>query len=410
MQFSARVNANSHFFRIIILTSVLFLICPLISILVAYWVLLRENKERCIWLFAVLMACYISFVNISKSISSDPDLPWYTEQYLEAGNLSYIQYVMGFGLNGKGRELFFPTFNYLVYFIAGDNVALYRFIHSLVCYILVFFAIIRFATYLKIDSRKIVIPFVVVHLFSMDFYLLSNHFTTVPCLFLFYYGFVLNISFMIKRMIIPFACMVLSHTSTILFFPLVYLPFFHKELTRRSIVFYLIGILLFLFIQPIAEFLGMFVAGSDTILSYALKRASSDTTFELPPLGLSKILFLILEIGVLLYYYIQIKVKQIDASVLKRHIGLINSIIILNLFILINIHQLELSNRLFTYSAVLSVFPLCYLVQKYRLKENVITLFFVIMQLLLVLYFMNSIYIYEIPFGILINPFHLLFQ
>ena len=28
------------------------------------------------------------------------------------------------------------------------------------------------------------------------------------------------------------------------------------------------------------------------------------------------------------------------------------------------------------------------------------------MQLLLVLYFMNSIYIYEIPFGILINPFH----
>ena len=41
------------------------------------------------------MACYISFVNISKSISSDPDLPWYTEQYLEAGNLSYIQYVMG---------------------------------------------------------------------------------------------------------------------------------------------------------------------------------------------------------------------------------------------------------------------------------------------------------------------------
>ena len=163
-------------------------------------------------------------------------------------------------------------------------------------------------------------------------------------------------------------------------------------------------------IQPIAEFLGMFVADSDTILSYALKRASSDTTFELPPLGLSKILFLMLEIGVLLYYYIQIKVKQIDAGVLKRHIGLINSIIILNLFILINIHQLELSNRLFTYSAVLSVFPLCYLVQKYRLKENVITLFFVIMQLLLVLYFMNSIYIYEIPFGILINPFHLLFQ
>ena len=45
MQFSARVNANSQFFMIIILTTVLFLICPLISILVAYWVLLRENKE-----------------------------------------------------------------------------------------------------------------------------------------------------------------------------------------------------------------------------------------------------------------------------------------------------------------------------------------------------------------------------
>lgn len=316
---------------------------------------------------------------------------------------------MGFGLNGKGRELFFPTFNYLVYFIAGDNVALYRFIHSLVCYILVFFAIIRFTTYLKIDNRKIVIPLLWYTCFPWIFtysqtilrQFLACSFLLWICVEYFFYD---------KKMIIPFACMVLSHTSTILFFPLVYLPFFHKELTRKSIVFYLIGILLFLLIQPIAEFLGMFVADSDTILSYALKRASSDTTFELPPLGLSKILFLMLEIGVLLYYYIQIKVKQIDAGVLKRHIGLINSIIILNLFILINIHQLELSNRLFTYSAVLSVFPLCYLVQKYRLKENVITLFFVIMQLLLVLYFMNSIYIYEIPFGILINPFHLLFQ
>ena len=110
MQFSARVNANSHFFRIIILTSVLFLICPLISILVAYWVLLRENKERCIWLFAVLMACYISFVNISKSISSDPDLPWYTEQYLEAGNLSYIQYVMGLWVKWKRPRVVFSYF------------------------------------------------------------------------------------------------------------------------------------------------------------------------------------------------------------------------------------------------------------------------------------------------------------
>ena len=99
MQFSARVNANSHFFRIIILTSVLFLICPLISILVAYWVLLRENKERCIWLFAVLMACYISFVNISKSISSDPDLPWYTEQYLE-----FVLYSVCYGVWVKWKR------------------------------------------------------------------------------------------------------------------------------------------------------------------------------------------------------------------------------------------------------------------------------------------------------------------
>ena len=267
MQFSARVNANSQFFMIIILTTVLFLICPLISILVAYWVLLRENKERCLWLFAVLMACYISFINISKSISSDPDLPWYTEQYLEAGNLSYIQYIMGFGLNGKGRELFFPTFNYLVYFIAGDNVALYRFIHSLVCYILVFFAIIRFTTYLKIDNRKIVIPLLWYTCFPWIFtysqtilrQFLACSFLLWICVEYFFYD---------KKMIIPFACMVLSHTSTILFFPLVYLPFFHKELTRKSIVFYLIGILLFLLIQPIAEFLGMFVADSDTILCF----------------------------------------------------------------------------------------------------------------------------------------------
>lgn len=88
----------------------LLLLFPLGAVFVSMFLLLGKKGGKYIWLFSLMVASYLSFINCSKDIMSDPDLPWYTTQYLMAGDMKFIPYIFQFGMNGKGRELFFSNF------------------------------------------------------------------------------------------------------------------------------------------------------------------------------------------------------------------------------------------------------------------------------------------------------------
>lgn len=388
----------------LIVTLLVFLVFPLGALIMVFAKLISASNYRNLWSFAIVTALYISFINASKVIDSDPDLPWYTEQYAMAGQMNYIEYIFWFGLNGKGRELFFPTFNYIVYFIAGDNVDFYRFIHSMVCYTLSFSAIIRFCKYMNIDAWKVIFPITWFACFPWIFtYSQTILRQFLACSFLlcilvehFFYG---------KKMWLLFVCMFLSHTSTLIFLPFIYIRFFHKPLTVRTSLVYVAGAASLLFLQSIAGYVAGFLGDGDNALTYAVGRAAQDTTFELPPLGPSKILFLLFAIYVCLssYYKSKIRAKVLPYNA-DVHVPLINCIAIFSLFVLGNLRQLELSNRLFTYVTVMSCFPAVYMVERYRPSKQLCRAFFVVMNIMLVAYYLTCMFDYRAPFGVILLP------
>ena len=381
----------------ILIPLIIFYISPIISLFIAFYILTKKNQELPLINFAILTSLYIALINITKSTALDADLQWYSDQYLEAGQLSYLDYIFSFGINGKGKELFFPTFNYIVYFFIGDDVILYRAVHSFTCYTLLFYAIYRFAKYLRIKFSYVGIIIIVLShfpwIFTYSATILRQFLAASILIWIIVERFCYN-----KKMIIPVICMFLSHTSSLLFVPLLYLPFFKKEISKSTCIYYILGLLFLILIQPITELLYNIVGNSIPALTYTLERASKDTTFELPPLGISKILFLLGEviIPLLLYYRRKIRPHNI--------MGIINIVIILNIFILINLSQLELSNRLFLYSTFLLSIILCYLFTKIRLGNSVLWSIFLIFEILLTIYYNTSIHAYNIKFGIIFLP------
>lgn len=275
----------------------------------------------------------------------------------------------------------------------------------MICYSLSFYAIVRLGNFIKQSNRQIIVSLVWFACFPWIFtysqtilrQFLASSFLMIILVEHFLYK---------KKMFILSICMVLTHTSTFIFLPFLYLPFFKKPLTKKTIVFYLIGIVLLASFQMLSQTLSnVFATTGDNALTYVLDRASADTTFELPPLGIDKILFLIVISGVCLYTYYNIRTRQ---KVLFEshffHIGLINTIVVFCVFIIANLRQLELSNRFFSYTAMLSAVPIVYLTSKYRPSNEAVQIYFYMMQIMLVLYFTHSMYRYDIPLGIMFLP------
>lgn len=391
-----------------ILLYFLLLIFPLGAVALGFALLLSQNNKNAIIHFAFITALYISFVNISKPIASDPDLPWYTEQYKMAGKMNLIKYIFWFGVNGQGRELFFPAYNYVIYFIAGNNLNLYRFILSMTCYMLSFYGIMRMGEYMRVSYWKISIPIIWFACFPWIF----TYSQTILRQFLagsFLMYIIVERFFYKKKVIIASICMVLTHTSSFIFLPFLFISYFRKPLKLQTSFAFFLVFLAFFFIQDIAGLLFFLIGSSDNALSYVLFRASSNTTFELPQLGIGKILFLLMfsVVCIVTYYNSSIRRKILIRNA-KSHIAIINTFVIFCTFVISNIQQLELSNRLFTYATFLSAFPLYYIIRYFKIVKSEGSAFFIIMNLLLMVYFTHSSFTYEIPFGLLIYPLQFL--
>lgn len=393
-----------------ILAIIIFLIFPLGAVIFAFAFLLTNNNRSAFLQFAIIYILYISFVNISKEVSSDPDLPWYTEQYKMAGKMSYVKYVFWFGVNGKGRELFFPTYNYFVYFIAGNNINLYRLILSITCYSFSFYGILRMGEYMKVPYWKISIPIIWFACFPWVFTysqtILRQFLASSMLMMILVERFFYN-----RKMIIPSICMVLTHSTAFIFLPFLYVSAFRKPVKIRTALSFLLVLLAFVFIQSIASYLHSFLGSSDNALSYVLKRASANTIYELSPLGIGKILFLLFfSIVCIFSYYISSVRKRVLKYKSEKHVTFVNVFVIFSAFVVANKEQLELSNRLFSYAAMLSAFPFLYLINYYKTNKAVCLSFFGIMNLLLILYFTHSKYYnYDIPYGLLIHPMQFLY-
>jgi hypothetical protein len=332
----------------------LYIFNPLLGLLLAFLFLIAaaDTKYRYVGtnalflqFISILLAFYLGCINSTKSSYNDPDLTWYLAGFLDAGKQDFLHYIFNFGLNGKGKELAFPFFNYIIYFIIGPSTTWYVILYTTVCYLFLNFAFLKFCRAIKVDYIFTVsglfliafLPFV----FAISAVILRQFLAGSVLMYILvrncFYG---------KKSWLLAIFMVLCHTTSFFFLPFLYAPFFNKYINKRTIFYYLAGLLVLIFIQQIAA-VSSVIFPNDSAVGYALDRASRDTTTELKVLTISKILFLVVLASVPVYI-IYVKNKSLRFN--KGLIRFSNLLMILVVFILINLNQVELTVRFNAYA------------------------------------------------------------
>ncbi len=373
-----RVQGLTKSASLIIITLLLFLINPLIgSLVLCLSILFSYNTNiKLTAIASFTIALFIGLINSTKV--PENDLVWYLSGYLDAGKMPLLDYLVNFGIMGAGKEFVFPLFNYIIYQFVGDNTKLYVIIHSLVSYGLLNFSIYKFGKALSIPQKYIITAIVVMSftpfIFTMSAILLRQFLASSLLMYI-----LVNKFFYKKNSYLLMVAMVLTHTSTFLFIPFLVLPFFGKPLNKKTVFYYILMIAVIFNIQPIAKAILPLVSNIP-VLRYIFTRASVDTTFDLGMLSVGKIItsVLTLLIPLLLIYFFKPRLKNEGGL-----IHFFNVLLMLVIFILANLDQSELSNRLNFY--VWQFFPFVFLLLAWTIRLDKI--FLSIVSVLLVFFF-----------------------
>tara|TARA_R110002049_G_scaffold2365_2_gene17255 strand:- start:12115 stop:13353 length:1239 start_codon:yes stop_codon:yes gene_type:complete len=348
---------------------IIFIINPLFGLvfLSFYLVLSDKNNSSLVKLTPFLVALFIGCVNSTKV--PENDLIWYLSEYLKAGNMSFLKYIASFGVLGNtigvlsnSKEIVFAIFNYVIYQILGDNTKLYVLLYSFIAYSFLNLAIYKFGKAIKIPIKFIITAIFIMsftpYIFTMSAILLRQFLAASLLMYILVNKLCYN-----KKSYFLILCMVLIHSSAFLFVPFLFIPFFKKTLLNKKTILYYFLIVLVLFnVQNIALIL-LPLFDNIPMFRYILTRASQDTTFDLGQLSIAKIITSILTVflPLILIYYLRPRLKKENGL-----IHFFNVLLVLVIFILANLHQSELSNRLNFY--VWQFFPFVFLLYIWYFK------------------------------------------
>jgi len=380
-----------------------FLTNPLFGVVTfgIYLILSIKNNDLILKSTSFLVAFFIGCVNSTKV--PENDLVWYLREYLKAGSMSFLEYLVNFGTMGNtvgilasSKETVFAIFNYVTYQFIGDNPKLYVLFYSFVAYSFLNLAIYKFGRVIKIPNRFIVTAIFIMsftpYIFTMSGILLRQFLAAALLMYI-----LVNKLFYNKKSYLLIICMFLIHSSAFLFVPFLFIPFLKKSLLNKNTILYYLLIILVLFnVQKIALML-LPIFDNITVFKYILTRASQDTTFDLGQLSFAKIITSVLTVflPLILIYYLK--------PGLKKEKGLIhffNIVLILVIFILANLHQSELSNRMNFY--VWQFFPFVFLLYVWHFKIHRLMLICIVVFIVIffIYYLSAGMWTYTLEFGI----------
>ena len=357
---------SSEKIRIESLFSILFLmffiVNPLFGLvfLGIYLILSNRTNRLLLKVTPFLVAFFIGCVNSTKV--PENDLVWYLSEYLKAGRMPFLEYLANFGVMGNtvgllasSKEIVFAIFNYIAYQFLGDNTKLYVLLYSFVAYSFLNLAIYKFGKAIKIPNKFIITAIFIMsftpYIFTMSAILLRQFLAASLLMYILVNKLCYN-----KKSYFLILCMVLIHSSSFLFLPFLFLSFFKKSLlNKKTILYYFFMVLVLFNVQKIALIL-LPLFDNVAVFKYILTRASQDTTFDLGQLSFAKIITSILTVSLplILIYFLRPRLKKENGL-----IHFFNILLVLVIFILANLHQSELSNRLNFY--VWQFFPFVFL-------------------------------------------------
>jgi hypothetical protein len=381
---------------------ILFFVSPLLGILsTAYYAMHANRSADRMYFFVVVCAIWVSLVNMCKVPESD--LINYVDAYQQASKLNLSSwFVIAAILPIPITDYGYVVYTGILSHILGESSYVFKFVTSFLVYLLMGCSIVKYASKLKLSAR-LVVTLVCILTFTPYIFTISLHlvrqFIASAILFFLVLRRTNYIEWreFIKKNWIYIILMVSFHKSSLFFAVLLCLPFLGKSITDHKFEYSVFCGALVVY-QILARVMAGAIGGSsDSALVGTLERASQNTTFELKPLSIIHILLVIWSI------ISSIVISYKSGS--RQNYGIkhtYNIIAILGIFILLNLHQVELSVRFYNY--LICFFPLLILVYVKRLKR--IPLFFICIINITwwILYVYNGVWTYDLPLNILVSP------
>lgn len=371
-------HRESYSTEIYLLSFLVFLLNPVLGVFSLFHVLISNfkiNKEKLFNLFVFLLAIFLTFINITKI--PENDLHFHGLQYLLAKEVEFFEY-----LTRIGKEPIGYAFNYIMYYLTGGSVKIWVLTFSFISYFLFFKAIQKFFLYIKAPKSLLILGLILGAFFPQLFSLSAHLIRQFIASSIFIYFAVDKIFYKKNRWWLV-VIGVLTHSSSIILYALVFFKFLGNFKKYKFLNFALLFVLIFY--QNIARLLKGFLGGINGTLDYILKRTSQDTTFDFGEFQLMNFILMFIMILVvvtskqitgkmyedkmkLLFNKIGIDVCSKRKEVEKNLRFFFSIMIMLSVFILINIKQSELSNRLFFY--VFFYFPFVIPLALLRFKQK----------------------------------------
>lgn len=326
---------------------VAFLISPLATIVIMALLVVKDKSigwtkgnKIYLLLFSVFCCVFVSLINMEKV--PENDLEWYVDRYSYASQMDFINFVLIASNATIEATLKEPLYGVIVWILnrcLDGNVYAFKFFISLMEYTLLTTAVIYFGRAFKMRMYLILTGILMMcfipYIFTMSLHLVRQILATS----ILFYVIVKNCFYGKKEWWAMFA-MVLIHSTTVLFIPLLLFPAFDKPL-KEAKFWYIGAIFALMAIQYIAGFLfGIGGFNEDSTVGYVLNRAQQDTTFESEALSASKILMII---SVLVFSIYSFFSKSAENTVGLRRFSFI--FIFLSVFILANLNQTQLVLR-----------------------------------------------------------------
>lgn len=347
----------------------LFLINPFVCIVcfAVYLNFQRKVNRKQFYFFYFLLAVFLGFINVTKLPESD--LAYHASGYTDARGVTIYQYLLSL----KFKEFIFYAYNYIFYYLSGGSVKFWILTITFLGYFPFFIAIHSFQVKISGKPNYIIFSICIAaffpQLFSLSAHLIRQFIAGSIALYFLVEKLVYKKN---KWWLIFLGAFI--HSTSIIIFAMGLVPFLKKRPNVTNISKYGFLVLILGGYQILSQ--SLLSTFSETAgIGYALERASRDTTFELAAFSITNYIFILILAFLLIK---RVYVNNLDKKI--NGVEFISNIIFIQIFfILINLHQAELSNRLFFYLCFFFplIIPLQFQQSNYGVLRKILTLFLI---------------------------------
>lgn len=367
----------------IILFVLIFPFLPFISVLLFTINIAASPRisKLTFYLFFALLSIYLGLINVTKVPESD--LINYYEYFFSVKDFPFLTYIFL-----VGKEPVFFIFNYIIYYLTNGSIDFYILITTIIAYTFFFSAILNFFQAIK-ASQKVVLFAIFFAAFFPQFFSISAHlvrqFMAASILF---YALVQKIFY--QKTVWPFLLLaVLTHSTSLLFMPLLYFNTLRKKLNFKIVImlmvlFYIIPILIGFASELLTKITG------NNFLTYAFIRATKQNLFGFQPIDpLQLVLMGIMVFILFIRQYGISKFNNNNSTMGFFHFT--NIFFIFCIFILVNFSRDDLAQRFsfYSYFFLPLILPLAF-----NLKSENSRYIRIVISILIIMFF-----IYRLAYG-----------